>query len=157
MKPFWGYDKQVAAWVAARIPGCEEGFNACRALGVATDDLSAMAGGIVYHDWNPRAQIMELSGAAATQRWLTRPVLWQMFSYPFIGCGCQMVVMRVSERNETQYGRGIKRILKAYGFNETRIERLFGRGEDGLVYTLTDDDWRANGFHKKEFAAYEQT
>lgn len=109
-----------------------------------------MAAGVVFHDWNPEAGIIELSAACTTRRWLTRNVLWQMFSYPFIGCNCQMVVLRVSERNETENHRGIQRISRAYGFQEHRIERLYGRDHAGILFTLTDDDWRANGFHKTE-------
>ncbi|MFD9897468.1 N-acetyltransferase [Mesorhizobium sp. NPDC059025] len=150
MLPFWGYDEAVAAWVAEHIPGCARGFENCRALGVL--DGEQLAAGVVFHNWEPEHGVIELSGASTTQRWLTKPVLWQMFAYPFLGIGCQLVVMRVSERNEQWNGRGLPRLLKAYGFEVTPIARLYGRHENGRLFSLTDDAWRANGFHKKELA-----
>lgn len=152
MLPFWGHDQAVAAWVARHIPGCERGFDACRAMGVL--DGEKLVAGMVYHNWEPEHGVVEISGAAITARWLTRPVLWQMFAYPFQGIGCQMVLMRVSERNEQWNGRGLPRLLKAYGFDKHTIPRLYGRHEDGHVFSLTDDAWRGNGFHRKELAAH---
>lgn len=151
MLAFWGHDEAVAAWVAQRIPDCARGFGNCRAMGVL--DGEKLVAGMVYHDWVPEHGVIEISGASTTQRWLTRPVLWQMFAYPFAGIACQMVVMRVSERNEQWNGRGLPRLLEAYGFDRHTIPRLYGRQENGHVFTLTDDAWRANGFHKKELAA----
>lgn len=152
MLPFWGHDQAVAAWVARHIPGCERGFDTCRAMGVL--DGERLVAGMVYHNWEPEHGVVEISGAAITARWLTRPVLWQMFAYPFQGIGCQMVLMRVSERNEQWNGRGLPRLLKAYGFDKHTIPRLYGRHEDGHVFSLTDDAWRDNGFHRKELAAH---
>lgn len=71
-----------------------------------------------------------------------------MFTYPFLGIGCQMAVMRVSERNEQWNGRGLPRLLKAYGFEKHTIPRLYGRDEDGHVFTLTAEAWWENSFHK---------
>ncbi|MFE0015980.1 N-acetyltransferase [Mesorhizobium sp. NPDC059054] len=141
----------MATWVARHIPGCARGFGNCRAMGVLNGDR--LVAGMVYHDWAPEHGVIEISGAATTPCWLTRPVLWQMFAYPFLGIACQMVVMRVSERNEQWNGRGLPRLLKAYGFDKHTIPRLYGRHENGLVFTLTDDAWRANRFHRKELAA----
>lgn len=151
MQAFWGHDEAVAAWVARHIPGCERGFETCRAMGVL--DGEKLVAGVVYHNWEPEHGVIEISGAASTPRWLTRPVLWQMFAYPFVGVGCQMLLMRVSQHNEQWNGRGLPRLLKAYGFTRHTIPRLYGRHEDGHVFSLTDDAWRANGFHRKELAA----
>ena len=151
MQPFWGHDEAVAAWVARHIPGCERGFETCRAMGVL--DGEKLVAGMVYHNWEPEHGVIEISGAATTPRWLTRRVLWQMFAYPFAGIGCQMLVMRVSQRNEQWNGRGLPRLLTAYGFDKHTIPRLYGRQESGHLFTLTDDAWRVNGFHKKELAA----
>lgn len=150
MTPVWGKDEAVSRWVARRIPGCERGFGECRALAVVDEEREKLVGGVVYHNWEPGRQIIEISGASETPRWLTRRVLWAMFHYPFLAIGCQLVVMRVSEENQMWNGRGLPRLLKSYGFNEYRIPRLFGRDEGGIVFTLSDDDWKANGFHKKE-------
>lgn len=151
MIPIWGAEQLVGPWVAARIEGCERGFGepGYKFKALAVSDGKDLVAGMVYHNWHPEAGVIEISGAASTARWLTRPVLWAMFSYPFDGIGAQMVVMNVSPENEMFNGRGLKRLLKAYGFKEHLIPRLKGREKDGILFTLTDDDWRANGFHKE--------
>jgi hypothetical protein len=104
---------------------------------------------ILYNNYQPEAGVIEFHGAATDKRWLNRKTLWEMFSYPFVTLGCQLVVTRNSERNEMWNGRGLHRLLKAYGFEDYRIPRLRGRDEDEIIFTLTDDDWRLNGFHKE--------
>ena len=98
---------------------------------------------MLYNNFQPEAGVVEIHGAGLTPRWLTRPVLQEMFSYPFDQLGCQMVIMRVSERN----GR-LLRMLTAYGFEHVTIPRLRGRDEGERIFSLTDDAWRANGFHE---------
>ena len=66
-----------------------------------------------------------------------------MFAYPFEHLGCQMTVTRNSARN-----RRLHRQLSAYGFQSFLVPRLRGRAEDEMIWTLTDDEWRANGFHR---------
>lgn len=85
---------------------------------------------------------MEMSAAADSPRWLTRPVLRAMHSYIFNDSGCQMALMRVSEHNKRML-----RIAAAYGYQSHRIPRLRGRDEAEIVLTLTDDDWKKGKFH----------
>lgn len=147
----WGkvpeINEGIAAFVGAHIEGGARGFGHHGSMAVVEGDQ--LLAGVVFHNWNPEAQVMEFSAASTTQRWLTRPVLWAMFNYAFNDAECQLVVMRVSEQNKTWNGRGIQRILRAYGFRETRIENLRGRGIAELIYTLTDEAWASNGFHRQ--------
>lgn len=62
-----------------------------------------------------------------------------MFGYPFDEIGCQMVVIRVSERNAVMIA-----IAERFGFSPHRIPHLRGRGEAEIIFTLTDNDWRAH-------------
>lgn len=137
----------LANWCAAHI-GLPRPFEPpYSTMGVF--DGEKLIAVMLYNNWQPEAGVIEIHGAATDKRWLTKAVLWEMFSYPFQRAGAQLVVMRVSERNSMWNGRGLPRLLKSYGFNDYRIPRLRGRGEDEILYTLTDDDWRANGFHKE--------
>ena len=113
-------------------------------------DGETLIGVMLYNNYQPEEGVIEIHGAATTPRWLTRPVLREMFAFPFERLGCQLVVMRVSERNKTWNGRGLPRLLKAYGFNAYPIPRLRGRDEGEIIYTLTDDDWRSNGFQRRQ-------
>ena len=130
----------IGRFVASHIEGCEAGFGEHTSMGVIHEDK--LIAGVVYHNWNPRSHVIELSSASTSKLWLTRPVLQAMFSYPFDQVSCQMVVLRVSERNTAML-----RIAKAYGFKSVIIPRLRGRDENEHILTLTDDDWRSSRFH----------
>lgn len=132
-----GFNEEVAAWAADQI-GCRP-FENATAIGVM-ENGEAIAG-IVYTNFDPDAGVIELSAASTSPRWLTRKVLDLMFRYPFEQIGCQMVLLRVSEFNTRMI-----RIAERFGFESHRIPRLRGRNHDGIVFTLTDDQWRSNGY-----------
>ena len=129
-----------ALWCAARME-LQRGFQPPYVtLGVF--DGGGLIAVILYNNYQPEAGVIEFHGASASSRWLNRRVLREMFSYPFDQLGCQMVVARTSGLSGP-----LHRILKAYGFTSTAIPRLRGRDEDEIIWTLTDDAWRSNGFH----------
>jgi RimJ/RimL family protein N-acetyltransferase len=146
----YGHDQVIARFVAALIPHVGwRGFPAnSKAFGVIDEDGKLIAG-LVYTNWNPDAATIEISGAAVDPRWLTRETLRRMFSYPFDECACQMVVMRVLATNER-----LLRQLAAYGFNFVEVKRLFGRHQDGVICSLTVEDWRNNKFNKRDVLAF---
>lgn len=127
----------IAGFVAARIDGCERGFADFTTLGVTEE--GRLVAGVVYHNYSPEAGVVELSAAATSKGWLTRPVLKAMFGYPFDEIDCQMAVLRVSEENA-----GMVSIARRFGFTSYRIPRLRGREEAEIIFTLTDNDWRAH-------------
>lgn len=143
MRPVYGQDEAVAALVASLIPAAARGFGeAFTAIGV--DHGGDLVGGFVFTGWAPEAGTIEISYAGIDRRWLTRRTLYAAFSYVFDGIGCQMAVARTP----ASLKHGV-RIARAYGFKQVTIPRLFGRDEDGIISTLTVEDWRANGFHKE--------
>lgn len=149
----WGSNNEpklnasLERWASVNLFGHDRGFGPCTAMGVFEDgNLIAVT---AFHNWEPEAGVIELSAFSEKKEWLKRPILFGMFSYTFDYLKCQMVVMRTSERNQQWNGRGINRILKAYGFSSIRIPRLYGRHEDGIFHSLTEESWRANGFHRK--------
>jgi len=135
-------DEPVADFVARHFPGGELGFGNCKAIGFVEDGL--LIGGMVYHRYDPHAGIIEMSVAAISSRWLTPKVLHTVFAYPFELVGVQMVILEVDESNET-----MRSIAERYGFTGHRIPRLRGRNEAGMIYTLTDDEWKANKFAQR--------
>lgn len=141
----YGHDQVVAHFAAQLIPHCHRGFGAnCKAIGVI-DEQGFLIAGMVYHNWDPDAAIIEMSGAALPGKyWLTRETLARIFGYPFQQCRCQMVVMRVQADNER-----LLYILARYGFAFHKVPRLYGRDRDGVFCTLTDDAWISNKFNKR--------
>jgi len=134
---------RLSRLVADRIwPGHGKEFGNCRGMAVMHGD--ELAAGIIYHNYDEAAGVVEISGASWIKGWLTRDVLRVMYSYPFIDCGCQAVVQRVPDEDKAQH-----RMLKAYGFERYRIPRLRGRDKAENVYILTDDAWLANSFNRK--------
>ena len=153
MRTIWGSEREpelnayLAQWAAIRLFRRLDGFGPCTTMGVFDD--ARLIAVMVYNNWDRQTGVLEIHGVAETPRWLAKPVLHEMFAYPFEQLGCQMVVMRVSANDSR-----LRRILTAYGFDHYLIKRLRGRDEDECVYTLTDDAWRANGFHRENSAAH---
>lgn len=143
MKLVYGANEAVAAFVARLIDDCERAdFGDCTAIGVA--DAGRLVGGFVFHNYQPRAGVVEVSFAGTKKRWLTRGILHAAFSYVFDEVQCQLAVARTPASLAAAL-----RIARAYGFAQVRVPRLFGRHEDGIISTLTAEAWRSNGFHKE--------
>lgn len=134
--------RAVVAFMAQRIWGESRDMPAGEVMAVL--DGETLAGAVLFHNYEPRAGLLEMSGAAASKRWLTRPVLREMFGYPFGQLGCQAVIMRCDPTDKP-----LSRILTSYGFKRYEIPRLRGRLKAEAFFVLSDDDWRENGFHKE--------
>lgn len=135
-------NEAIASFVASHILGCERGWDNFTTLGMI--DGQSLVAGVVFHNYAPEAGVIELSSASTSRRWLNRPMLRAMFGYPFDQIGCQMVVLRVSERNTVMV-----EIAKRFGFKSYRIPRLRGREEAEILFTFTDDDWRAHPINRR--------
>lgn len=137
IEPLYNEDEAVGTFVASRL-GFARGFGDFVSIGWMLD--GKLIAGTVYHNFHPEAGIIELSTAADSPRWLTPKSLRLMFEYPFDQLDCQMVVLRVSERNTRMRG-----IAKRFGFSETIIPRLRGRDEAECLYCLTVEQWKDKG------------
>jgi hypothetical protein len=141
----YGHDKAVAQFVAALIPECRQlGFaDNVKTIGII-DEEGRLIAGLVYHNFSPDHGVMEMSGASISRRWVTRRVIARMFQYPFLECGVQMMVQRIPADDLRQLGQ-----LAAYGYTLTKIPRLYGRHRDGVLATLTYEDWCNNKMNKR--------
>jgi RimJ/RimL family protein N-acetyltransferase len=139
----YGHDEIVANFVASLIPECRErGFGKCRAIGIA-DAEGKLLGGLVYRNWCPELGTIEISGAAIPgTNWLSRRTVQIMYDYPFYQVGCQMVIKTTMADNEI-----VLRIMAAVGFTLHHIKRLGGRDRDGVVGTLTVEDWEQSRYN----------
>lgn len=141
MRLLYGHDEDVAKFVAGLMPTyASRGFDACRATGILDGDGRLIAGW-VWHNWWPEAGTIEFSGAALTPKWMTRGILHELFAYAFEKAGAQMIVTRNASTNVR-----LHRQLARYGFDRFDIPRLFGRDADGVIWTLTEDRWKASDF-----------
>lgn len=139
----FGQDEVVANFVAQLIPECRgRGFGKCRAIGIADADGNLL-GGLVYRNWHPEFGTIEISGAAVPgTNWFSRRTIQVLHDYPFHVCSCQMVIMTTLADNYI-----VQRILSAVGYDFHYVKRLGGRDCDGVVCTLTDDQWQASKYN----------
>ena len=136
----YGRSDEVAAFVAANIPGCERGFGPCQAVGFL-DDEGQLEAGVVYHNWSPETQVIEISAASAHRNWTSRERVRAIFSYPFDDLGCRIVIARIGEHNVRA-----RRIWRSLGADEYRIPALRSPTEAEMIYTLRAEVWRAGKF-----------
>lgn len=121
-------------FVSRGIWGDDRGFSPYCSVSVLED--GRLIAGIIYHNMDPDAGVIELSASAVSRRWIQRHVLRFMFGVAFDLLGCQMAVLRVNSDNP-----GMASIARRFGFDEYRIPRLGGRETDGLLFCMTDDAW----------------
>jgi hypothetical protein len=141
----YGQDELVAEAVAQLIPhvGARGFGNAAKAIGII-DENGRLIGGLVYHNYDPQAGVIEISGAATNSRWLSRETIRRMYQYPFHTCGCQMIFQRTPADSVKLLGQ-----LAAYDYTFIKVPRMFGRERDGVLCTLTYEDWCDNRFNKR--------
>jgi len=144
LKYVTGHDKLVADFVTSikrALGDPDYAFNVdrIRTIGVL-DSNNELIAGLIYHGYAPAQGVIELTVEALPKKqWLTRSTLAVMFQYPFIECGCQMLMTKTSLRHEH-----VLRMLAALNFQFINIPRIYGRDRDGVLCLLTDDDWKAN-------------
>jgi len=141
----YGQDQVVAQFVGELIPHVGgRGFGpAAKAIGIIDEDGILIAG-LVYANYDPGSETIELSGAAIHPRWLTRETIARMYQYPFLQCGCQMIYQKTPADNER-----LLRQLAEYDYTFIKVPRMFGRERDGVLCLLTVEDWRNNRFNKR--------
>lgn len=90
----FGFDDEVAQWVAEKIPNYTPEINAT-ALGVV--EGGEIVAGVVYERWN--GVHVEASIAAVGKKWATRKTLFRLFYYPFEQLGCEAISVLVPSTN----------------------------------------------------------
>ncbi len=138
----------VAPFVAALIPHCRRGFGTNIAAMGIIDEEGRLVGGFVYHNWDPDAALIEVSGAALPgENWCTRETLRRIYAYPFLDLDCQMIVQR-TPADDVRLLAQLARLNYAFSM----VPRLFGRDRDGIVGTLTREAWLESKFTRRIWA-----
>ena len=131
------FDPRVSEWVSERL-GYKRGFGNCHALGVLRGE--SLIAGVVYHDWSPENETVQLSAAADDRRWLSRQVVRDVLGYPFSFAQTSFI--------QTDMENPARAIFRKLGATEHVIPRLLGRTKDGVICALTDDAWKASKYGK---------
>lgn len=148
MKALWLHPSQGGAYdvlqgfIALRIWGERRSLEGGTIMAVV--DGADVLGACLFHNWDTESGVIEMTAASASPRWLSRPMLREMFSYVFDQLACQLAVMRVDPANVRMC-----RIASAFGFKRYDIPRLRGRDKAEAIFVLGDDDWRNSLFGGK--------
>lgn len=138
MKLLYGHDRAVCDLVAKVIWNDHRKFDENSVAVGVLDTSGNLIGGFVWTNWQPEAGTIEISAASVSRRWLTRRLLWQVFAYPFDEIGCQCVYAHTRADNAP-----VSRLLESIGFVSIDVPRLHGRNADGVLWWLTEENWRA--------------
>ncbi len=128
-------DTLIVEFIAALLGREPRSYGKYKTLGVLDED-GRLIGGVVYHNYDKQAAVIEMGLAAVDRRFFNRETFRRMFEYVFIGAECQMLFTRVRAGNEHLLSQ-----MARLNFNLTLIPRMYGRDEDGVIGTLTDDQW----------------
>src|SRR6185369_9129290 len=140
----YGHDETVAQFVAQLIPHAHGRTLTGKAIGVI-DDEGKLIAGIVYHQYDPVAETIEITGAALPgSRWLTRETIQRMYQYPFEQLGVQMIVHRTPANTEHLLEQLARR-----GYMLVKWPRMLGRDRDGVLCLFTSEAWDQCKFNSK--------
>ena len=133
----FGYDADVAAWVASRIPHVgAAGFGPSRSIAVIGANGAALAG-IVYHEYNERAATVQLSMAAESPMWATRNTIRALLSVPFEQFKCFKVWTATPHTNT----RALK-VNEHIGFKrEATLAHHYGQGTHAVICRMLAPDF----------------
>lgn len=104
-------------------------------------DQTGIVAGFVWHDFNPDHGTIEVSGYSTRRDWCSKPILRELFGYPFDQLGLRLVCARHAADN-----RPVRRIWKALGATEVILPQLRGDHADEAVALLHRDAWRNSKF-----------
>lgn len=116
--------------------------NYCSMAVVKDEELIA---GVIYNAYYPGHGVIEISACATSKLWLTRRVIHAMFSLPFDRLGCQMVILRTSEKNGSV--RGL--LENRFDLSPIYLPRMRGRDEGEYQYSITEECWRDSPYSKE--------
>lgn len=129
-----GHSDKVATWVASHIPHVDD-FGPCEGLAILRDEY--IIAGIVYHDYQPKAQSVQLSMAAVSPMWARREIIAQMLQYPFEQLGCYRAWTYTPISNTMAL-----KVNSKIGFKrEAVLAHGFGKGEHGVIMRMLRPDY----------------
>jgi RimJ/RimL family protein N-acetyltransferase len=141
----YGLDTVVARWVALHIPQMAHNpdFGPCVAVGIA-DSNETPIGGVVWHNYHPHYRSIEVSCASESSKWLTRPIISEIFRYAFD----QLKVARITAITPAK-PTSASRFLETFGFRPEGVIRKGLGDDDAVVWGLLDSEWKFNRFNDR--------
>lgn len=132
------WQDSIKAWVAERLPEVGDAgfFEPCRGYAVVGDGDEILAG-LVYHDYYPNYQTVQVSLAAATPRWASKRIVGRLLSIPFELYGCRKIWASTLHSNSHAL-----RFIVGVGFEkEAVLTDFYGEGKHAVVTSFGRDAW----------------
>ena len=113
----------IVKWTLDRL----EGYDFDNPVGVCIIKHERLVGAVVYDNYRPDAQSINVSIALDDKRTLTRDLLKQLFHYPFEQLNCKRMVALIDTRNTPsitlcrRLGFVQEGVLRKAGFNDTDL------------------------------------
>lgn len=121
----------------------ERGFGACQAVGFIRGET--LIGGVIYHNYDPEAGVIEISAGMHPSHQLTRGEWQDVMDAPFVKMDCQMIYFKVAKTNKR-----LRATLRRMGCKEHIVPRMLGRTKAMAFMTLTDEDWFGGRYSKRD-------
>lgn len=139
-----GLDKEVAAWVASKLPNAPDWDGPFVALGWCGEDLQPLAG-VVFFGWQPDYGRVEIAGAIESPRACTPRMVRELFRYPFQQLKARKVFA------QTQHGNArCLRFLKGLGFTQEAVLANHFGDQHAVVLRMLEKDYRKKYPHENE-------
>ncbi|RAK51194.1 hypothetical protein DJ017_19745 [Phenylobacterium soli] len=112
-------------------------FGLCQAIGVL-DRNNVLIAGVVYHNWDPDCQSIELSFAADTPKWLHPSLIRDLMGYVYDTLGCNRAMAVVEMTNAPS-----RTFVERFGFRREGVATDgFGPGKNAVIYRLLKREWQ---------------
>ena len=138
-----GFKDGLAQWCADRIPHVgSAGFGPCMPAAVL-NPRGFMIAVIVFHDWQPLARTLQVSGASSTPRWASRANVRELYRYAFVAAGANLLWTATPLDLDRVWG-----FDKAIGMREeATLRHRFGPGRHAVICSMTADEWRQSRWY----------
>lgn len=138
--PVYDFQPEIQAFVEQGLWGKKRQFGACYCLGFA-NETEGLVAGMVYHNYDPEAGAIELSGYSSRRRMTQKKWASLVFNFPFDSWDIRLLIGRHSEKN-----RLVRRIWERVGAKEYLIPEVWGPGEAEAIAVLSREQWEQSKF-----------
>ena len=141
--PIYDHQDETKQFVEKGLWDNKLKFGECTTIGFANHKKGLIAG-IVYHNYQPQNQVIEISAYSSQRKWLTKKYLQTIFGYPFTQLNIRLIVARCDQNNQR-----VRKIWKTFGAKEAILPEMRGKNIDEIVLLLKKNQWNNSKFMRK--------
>lgn len=132
-----GERERVGLWMIAKLEGLTSLPGGFECLGVARDGV--LIGGVIFTDYRPCRNGGDITvWAVGDGAWLSRRVIREILSYPFVRLNCHRLTAATARSNKPS-----RKLLKKLGFvEEGKLRRGYDVRQDLIVHGLLRNEQR---------------